>query len=247
MLVKLAGLSDPFMVRFVEQQPDRRWIVLAVFAVIAIGVVVAVLVGQGGDSSDDSDTAGSTQASAGGCKKVEAPAAKTVSFEKPEQVLKAGEEEATAVVKTSCGTFEIALDTKRAPKTANSFAFLAEENFYDDLTFHRVAPGFVIQGGDPEGTGTGGPGYSVDEKPPANLAYTKGIVAMAKSSAEPPGRSGSQFYVVTAPDAGLPPEYALVGKVSQGYDVVEKIDALGTPEEKPKQTVVIEEMTIEQG
>jgi peptidyl-prolyl cis-trans isomerase B (cyclophilin B) len=231
----------------VEQQPDRRWIILAVFAVVAIGVVVAVLVGQGGDSDDDGDTtAGSTEASTGGCKKVEAPEPKTVSFEKADQVLKAGEE-ATVVVKTSCGTFEIALDTKRAPKTANSFAFLAEEGFYDDLTFHRVAPGFVIQGGDPEGTGTGGPGYSVDEQPPANLAYTKGIVAMAKSSAEPPGRSGSQFYVVTAPDAGLPPEYALVGKVSEGYDVVEKIDALGTPEEQPKQTVLIEEMTVEQG
>ena len=107
-------------------------------------------------------------------------------------------EKLTAVVQTSCGTFEIALDTTRAPKTANSFAFLAEEGFYDDLTFHRIVPGFVIQGGDPLGTGTGGPGYSVDEKPPANLAYTKGIVAMAKSSAEPPGRSGSQFFVVTA-------------------------------------------------
>ena len=227
-----------------EQQPDRRWIVLAVFAVIAVGVVVAVLIGQGG-GSDDGDTAQS-QGSANGCKKVEAPQPKQVSFKAPEQVLKP-DEEATAVVKTSCGSFEIALDTKRAPKTANSFAFLAEEGFYDDLTFHRVAPGFVIQGGDPEGTGTGGPGYSVDEKPPPNLSYTKGIVAMAKSSAEPPGRSGSQFYVVTAPDAGLPPEYALVGKVSEGYDVVEAIDALGTPEEKPKQTVLIEEMTIEQG
>ena len=227
------------------QETDRRWIILVVFAVIAAGVVAAVLIGQSGGS--DGSSSDSTQAdSAGGCEKVEAPAPKTVSFKAPKQVLKPGEE-ATAVVKTSCGTFEIALDTKRAPKTANSFAFLAEEGFYDDLTFHRVAPGFVIQGGDPEGTGTGGPGYSVDEKPPANLAYTKGIVAMAKSSAEPPGRSGSQFYVVTAPDANLPPEYALVGKVSKGYDVVEKIDALGTPEEKPKQTVLIESMTIDQG
>jgi peptidyl-prolyl cis-trans isomerase B (cyclophilin B) len=227
------------------QETDRRWIVLVVFAVVAAGVVAAVLIGQGGGSDDSSSDA--TQASsAGGCEEVEAPAPKTVSFKAPKQVLKKGEE-ATVVVKTSCGTFEIALDTTRAPKTANSFAFLAEEGFYDDLTFHRVAPGFVIQGGDPEGTGTGGPGYSVDEKPPANLAYTKGIVAMAKSSAEPPGRSGSQFYVVTAPDAGLPPEYALVGKVSKGYDVVEKIDALGTPEEKPKQTVLIEEMTVDQG
>ena len=105
----------------------------------------------------------------------------------------------------------------------------------------------MIQGGDPLGTGTGGPGYSVVEKPPANLAYTKGVVAMAKSSAEPPGSSGSQFYVVTGADAGLPPEYALVGKVSEGFDVVERIGKLGTPSEKPKQTVLIETMTIEKG
>ena len=105
----------------------------------------------------------------------------------------------------------------------------------------------MIQGGDPLGNGTGGPGYSVDEKPPANLAYTKGIVAMAKSAAEPPGRSGSQFYVVTGADAGLPPEYALVGKVSEGLDVVERIGELGTPTERPKQTVLIEEITIEKG
>jgi peptidyl-prolyl cis-trans isomerase B (cyclophilin B) len=228
-----------------EQQPDRRWIVLAVFAVVAVGIVVAVLVGRGGGSDDEgSSTSSSTEASAGGCREVEAPAPKKVGFKAPKEVLKKGEA-ATAVVKTSCGTFEIELDTGRAPETANSFAFLAEEGFYDDLTFHRVAPGFVIQGGDPEGTGTGGPGYTIDEEPPPNLSYTKGVVAMAKSSADPPGRSGSQFYVVTAPDAGLPPEYALVGEVSEGYDVVEKIEALGTPEETPKQTVLIEEMTIE--
>ncbi|HEX6752417.1 MAG TPA: peptidylprolyl isomerase [Solirubrobacterales bacterium] len=224
---------------------DRRLIILGVFALIAVGVVAAILIGRAG--GEDSTTA--TTASADGCTEVEAPKPKAASFAKPKQVLTEGEE-ATAVVETSCGTFEIALDTQRAPKTANSFAFLAEEGFYDDLTFHRVAPGFVIQGGDPEGTGTGGPGYSVDEKPPPNLAYTKGIVAMAKSSAEPPGRSGSQFYVVTAPDAGLPPEYALVGRVSEGYDVVERIEALGPGEGgdgAPTQTVLIEEMTIEKG
>jgi peptidyl-prolyl cis-trans isomerase B (cyclophilin B) len=228
----------------VEQQPDRRWIVLAVFAVVAAGIVAAVLLSRGGDSDDGTST--STAASAGGCKEVEAPEPKKISFKAPEQTLEPGED-ATAVVETSCGTFEIALDTERAPKTANSFAFLAEEGFYDDLTFHRIAPGFVIQGGDPEGTGTGGPGYSVDEEPPANLSYTKGVVAMAKSAAEPPGRSGSQFYVVTAPDAGLPPEYALVGRVSEGYPVVAAIEKLGTPAEKPKQTVLIEEVTIERG
>jgi peptidyl-prolyl cis-trans isomerase B (cyclophilin B) len=231
-----------------EKQPDRRWIVLVVFAVVAAVVVGAVLIGQSGGSDDDttSTSASSDETSSGGCEEVEAPEPKKVSFKAPEEVLKKGEA-ATVVMKTSCGTFKIALDTQRAPKTANSFAFLAEEGFYDDLTFHRVAPGFVIQGGDPEGTGTGGAGYNVDEEPPPNLAYTKGVVAMAKSSADPPGRSSSQFYVVTAPDAGLPPEYALVGKVSEGYDVVEKIDALGTPEETPKQTVLIEEATLEQG
>ena len=229
-----------------QQGPDRRWIILAVFAVIAVGVVAAVLISRGGGSDDSSSSSTSAETGANGCEKVEAPEPKNVSFDKPKQVLKPGEE-ATVVMKTSCGTFEIALDTERAPKTANSFAFLAEEGFYDDLTFHRVAPGFVIQGGDPQGTGTGGPGYSVDEKPPANLAYTKGVVAMAKSAAEPPGRSGSQFYVVTAPDAGLPPEYALVGKVSKGYPVVERIEKLGGPEEKPKQTVLIEEATVDRG
>ncbi len=225
-----------------EQQPDRRWIVLAVFAVVAIGIVAAVLISRGGGSGDSTTTA----ASAPGCKQVEAPPAKHVKLKAPKQTVKPGEE-LTAVVRTSCGSFKIALDTKRAPKTTNSFAYLAEEGFYDDLTFHRIVPEFVIQGGDPLGTGTGGPGYTVVEKPPANLAYTKGTVAMAKSSAEPPGSSGSQFYVVTGADAGLPPEYALVGKVSEGMGVVERIGKLGTPSEKPKQTVLIEKIAIEKG
>jgi cyclophilin family peptidyl-prolyl cis-trans isomerase len=222
-------------------QERSKWIALAVFALIAVGVVAAILIGRSG-GSDDSTAAASTN----GCKQVQAPKPKNVSFKAPKQTVQPSEE-LTAVVKTSCGSFDIALDAKRAPKTVNSFVFLSEEGFYDDLTFHRVAPEFVIQGGDPLGTGTGGPGYSVDEKPPANLAYTKGIVAMAKSSAEPPGRSGSQFFVVLSADAGLPPEYALVGKVDKGFDVVARIGKLGTPTEKPKQTVLIESISIEKG
>jgi len=226
----------------VEDSQDRtKLIALAVFALIAVGVVAAILIGRGG-GDDDSTTAAST----GGCKQVQAPKPKKVSFKAPKQTVQPGED-LTAAVKTSCGTFDIALDTKRAPKTVNSFVFLSEEGFYDDLTFHRVVPEFVIQGGDPLGSGTGGPGYSIDEKPPANLAYTKGVVAMAKSSAEPPGRSGSQFFVVLSADAGLPPEYALVGKVDNDFDVVERIGELGTPAEKPKQTVLIEEISIEKG
>jgi cyclophilin family peptidyl-prolyl cis-trans isomerase len=202
-------------------------------------VVAAILLSRSGGDDDSSTTA-----SADGCKEVEAPAAKKISLKAPAQAVKKGEA-LTAVVETSCGTFDIALDSSRAPKTVNSFVYLSEKGFYDNLDFPRIAPGFVIQGGSPSGTTVGGPGYTVVEKPPANLSYTKGIVAMAKSAAEPPGSSGSQFYVVTATDAGLPPEYALVGKVDKGYDVVERIDKLGTPAETPKQTVLIEKITIE--
>jgi peptidyl-prolyl cis-trans isomerase B (cyclophilin B) len=224
-----------------EQGPDRRLIILGVFALVAIGVVAAILIGRSSGSSDSSTTA-----SPDSCAEVEPPEPKTISLPAPKQTVQKGET-LTAVVKTSCGTFDIALDTKQAPKTVNSFAYLADEGFYDNLTFHRIAPGFVIQGGDPEGTGSGGPGYSVDEKPPANLSYTKGTVAMAKTSAEPPGRSGSQFFVVTAADAGLPPEYALLGKVDKGYDTVERIEKLGGEGEAPKRTVLIEKITIEKG
>jgi cyclophilin family peptidyl-prolyl cis-trans isomerase len=226
----------------VEGSQDRtKWIALAVFALVAVGVVAAILIGRSGGDDDSGTTA-----SASGCTEAEAPKPKKVSYGAPPQSVTA-DEKLTAVVETSCGTFEIALDAQRAPKTVNSFVFLSEEGFYDGLAFHRIAPGFVIQGGDPLGNGAGGPGYSVDEKPPANLAYTKGVVAMAKSPAEPPGRSGSQFFVVLGADAGLPPEYALVGKVSEGIDVVERIGDLGTPAEKPKQTVLIEKISIERG
>lgn len=224
-----------------QEGTDRRPIILAVFALIAVGVVAAILIGRaGGDDDSPSGT------SAGGCKEVEAPTPKKVSLKAPPQTVKKGEA-LTAVVETSCGSFDIALDSTRAPKTVNSFAYLSEKGFYDGLDFPRIAPGFVIQGGSPLGTTLGGPGYGVVEKPPANLSYTKGTVAMAKSAADPPGSSGSQFFVVTAADAGLPPEYALVGKVSEGYDVVARIDKLGTPAEKPKQTVLIEKISIEKG
>src|SRR5205085_2671742 len=100
-----------------------------------------------------------------------------------------------AVMVTSCGNFTITLDVKQAPKTSASFAYLAKRGFYDDTIFHRIVPNFVIQGGDPQGTGTGGPGYKVVEAPPDGIRYRKGVVAMAKTEIEDPGTSGSQFYV----------------------------------------------------
>jgi peptidyl-prolyl cis-trans isomerase B (cyclophilin B) len=179
-----------------------------------------------------------------GCSRVPAPAPKQVHLDRPTTTLHG---QAAATVETSCGNFTIALDVARAPKTASSFAYLARQGVYDDTPFHRIVPGFVIQGGDPTGTGGGGPGYFVDEPPPRNLSYTQGIVAMAKSAAEPPGRSGSQFFVVTVPDAGLTPDYALVGRVSSGFDVVQRIEQLGTASGSPKAPVVIRRVTIKGG
>jgi cyclophilin family peptidyl-prolyl cis-trans isomerase len=155
-----------------------------------------------------------------------------------------------ATVDTSCGSFEITLDTRGSPKTVSSFVFLAREGVYDDTTFHGIDPNLLIQGGDPLGTGRGGPGYSVDEPPPSTATYTRGTVAMARTATEPPGRSRSQFFVVTAADAGLPPEYALLGKVSSGEEVVDRIAKLGDPTSEtgaPVTTVVIRKIAISEG
>ena len=133
-----------------------------------------------------------------------------------------------------------------APKTVENFVTLAKKGFYDNLTFHRVVPGFVVQGGDPKGNGTGGPGYSVVEAPPQDLLYEKGVVAMAKTGTEAAGTSGSQFFVVTAEDAQLPPDYALLGRVTAGQDVVDKIGVaeIDSATEKPVDPVVIRSIEV---
>jgi cyclophilin family peptidyl-prolyl cis-trans isomerase len=128
--------------------------------------------------------------------------------------------------------------------------YLAKQGVYDNTQFQRVVPGFVIQGGDPAQNGTGGPGYTVVEAPPANTSYKTGVVAMAKTQVQPHGASGSQFFVVTAPaDAGLPPVYAVLGKVSSGMDTVQRIASLADPSlgatgGQPTQPVVIDSVTI---
>lgn len=146
---------------------------------------------------------------------------------------------------TSRGTFTVGLDTARAPLAANNFAYLARSGFYDGLGFHRIVPGFVIQGGDPNGDGTGGPGYTVVERPDPSTVYTAGTVAMAKGPNEARGASGSQFFIVTARDrVDLPPDYAVVGRVVSGEAVVEEISRLGGPDERPTETVVIERASL---
>lgn len=182
-----------------------------------------------------------------GCAAVEQPPAKSAGgAEKPSEKLDArGTYEVT--VRTSCGDFTIRLDQRTSPETTASFVALAESGFYDDTWFHRIVPGFVLQGGDPTGTGTGGPGYQTVDEPPADASYVRGVVAMAKAGDEAAGTAGSQFFVVTGEDAGLPPHYALLGEVSSGMDVVERIGRHGDatdPEGSATRTIVIEDMEI---
>lgn len=150
----------------------------------------------------------------------------------------------TVHVLTNLGEFSFRLDVKDSPCTTASFASLVRKGFFDGTRFHRIVPRFVIQGGDPTATGTGGPGYTVVDVPPTNVAYTEGVVAMAKAADEPPGSSGSQFFVVTGNDAGLPPEYAILGMVTKGLPVVERIGRLGAVNERPTRKVVVLRMTV---
>ncbi|HEV7937744.1 MAG TPA: peptidylprolyl isomerase [Solirubrobacteraceae bacterium] len=148
---------------------------------------------------------------------------------------------------TNCGAIEIELDVRQAPHTTASFAYLVKRGFYNDLTFHRVAADFVIQGGDPNGDGSGGPGYTIVEPPPSDMHYTFGTVAMAKTATDPAGASGSQFFIVTASNAALPPQYALVGDVVGNFAGVEKIAKLPTnpPQDgAPTIPVVIRRATL---
>ena len=192
-------------------------------------------------ASSETDTAPS-----GECSNVGAPVPKPDGgSQAPEETLDPVKKYSLVVV-TNCGSFTIELDQKLAPNTSASLVALAQEGFFDSTTFHRVVPGFVIQGGDPTGTGTGGPGYSTVDVPPSDAKYTKGVVAMAKTGADPAGTSGSQFFVVTAPDAQLPPEYAIAGKVTDGLDTVAAIEALGTGDGPPSKPVVIEKVTVEE-
>lgn len=148
-------------------------------------------------------------------------------------------------VVTNLGSFTIRLDVKDSPCTTSSFAALVRKKFFDGTIFHRIVPGFVIQGGDPTGTGQGGPGYTVVDVPPSDATYRKGVVAMAKTTVEPTGTAGSQFFVVTGADAGLQPDYALLGTITKGLQVVERIGRLGNPaNERPTRRVAVLHMTV---
>ena len=153
----------------------------------------------------------------------------------------------TATFETSCGKITAELDAKGAPKTVNSFVFLANKKFFDGLTFHRAVKNFVIQGGDPQGTGNGGPGYEFEDEPPKDGPpyYKLGSLAMANSG---PNTNGSQFFIITGQGGTqLPNQYSRFGMVTGGLEVAEKMETFATlpdPPGKPSRPLYIFSVTI---
>ena len=154
-----------------------------------------------------------------------------------------------ATIQTSEGTIKVLLDSQ-TPLTTNNFVYLSRYHFYDGLTFHRVIPDFVIQGGDPLGTGEGTPGYEFADELPKVKSYPIGALAMANGRPANPNTNGSQFFItIGSLSAQMPPEYPLFGSVTDGRAVLKKIAALGPdptsdPTGKPSKPITIKSITI---
>jgi cyclophilin family peptidyl-prolyl cis-trans isomerase len=204
-----------------------------------------------GDTEKSTDTGAAATTTASGCRKVPRPRPRADgSLDRP-ALRVARSDRLTARLDTSCGTITMSLDAHDQPRTVASFVALARRGFYDGLTIHRIArqpngSDFVVQGGDPTGGGQGGPGYSVTERPPEDAQYTRGVVAMAKTEVEPPGTSGRQFFIVTAEDAGLPPDYAVLGRVTGSDAAVRRMAAepFDPRTGRPREPIVIRKVTI---
>jgi peptidyl-prolyl cis-trans isomerase B (cyclophilin B) len=215
--------------------------------IVVLVLALAACGGSGGGGSKKQAAPPQTTTDAAGCRSVTPPAPKARTESKPTKRLDPAKRY-DVLIKTNCGDFTIRLAVKTSPATTASFASLVQKRFFNGTVFHRIVPGFVIQGGDPTGTGTSGPGYTTVDVPPASTRYTLGVVAMAKSGSDPPGTAGSQFFVVTTQDAQLPPDYAVLGNVVRGQAAVDKIGQLGDPtsggEGIPTETVEIESATL---
>ena len=171
-----------------------------------------------------------------------------MSYAEPQQVLEPDKRYALRI-ETTHGPITAELDPELGGPIPNSIAFLAREGFYDGLDFHRVVPGFVLQGGCPHGTGTGGPGYEVVGTPPRDYGYQVGDLAMAKTGAAPAGASGSQFFVISGPSGTqLPPDYGILGHAGddESLATIRSIDALGRGDGPPREPVGIVRMTLEE-
>jgi cyclophilin family peptidyl-prolyl cis-trans isomerase len=231
--------------RLVRRQKQMRTLrgLLLVLVPVAVVFVVVILIRDDGDSDSGSANPASRCTEA---PEIENPNRNTQQQAPPQTIDAAKQYSAT--ISTNCGTIELALDATTAPVATNNFVSLARQGFYNGTTFHRAARQFVIQGGDPNGDGSGGPGYSVVGEVPTDN-YPVGSLAAAKTGADPAGSFGSQFFIVTGRNgASLPNDYARFGNVTKGMAVAKRITALA-PENgdgPPKQKVVIQEITIQE-
>jgi cyclophilin family peptidyl-prolyl cis-trans isomerase len=223
----------------------RQFVTAALIVALVVGLLALLSRGDEGEQRVRSTDRTTTTAAAAApsktgtapCPAADGSSPRTTSFDGAPQMCIDPAKTYTARVETDVGAFTMSLDVKKAPKTVNNFVFLARYHFYDDVKFHRVVPGFVVQGGDAaKGDGTGDAGYKIAEEPPGPGEYKIGSVAMAKGSA--PATTGSQFFVITG-DQGvqLPAQYSLFGQVTEGLDVVKKIEADGAPDPQPPKVV----------
>ena len=246
-----------------RRQRNRQLRTLGILlgGLVVVAFLVSVLSGDDDDpvetGSSSTSVEGATDGAALGdpgdpavgdspCPPPEGAAERTTTFASgPQSCIDLGKTYA-ATVETSRGTFTVELDDDAAPKTVNSFVFLARHRYFEGVSFHRIIPGFVVQGGDANGNppGTGGPGYEVPDELPGGEApyYEVGSLAMANSG---PNTNGSQFFVVTGDQgAQLPPSYSRFGKVTEGMDVVLAIEATGTEGGTPSEPTTITKVTI---
>ena len=228
----------------------RRYIRLGVLGLVIAGIVGwAVFSGRdegkpAADTKPDTTEEATDEGALAACGAEPPPPADPQQYDKPEQVLEKGVDYA-AVMHTSCGDIEFDLSEDTAPATVNNFVFLSREGFYDGLIFHRIIGNFVIQGGDPEGTGSGGPGYTIkDEFPDKGNEYVFGTLAMANAG---PGSTGSQFFFVvsegpngeTDQPAGLDPLYSLFGQAEEGsFEVLKEISQVELDPNSPERPLV---------
>ncbi len=224
----------------------RRVITFVVVAAVIVGVFFLLKPGSKPKVTLTAQQQAQANANAAavkaGCPSSPSAALHKPSWSKPPAMTIDTAKTYTATVKTDVGTFVITFDAKQSPISVNNFVFLADQKFFNCVTFHRVIPGFVVQGGDPTGTGSGGPGYQYAEKGPAptadpNQQYPLGSVAMANSNSPAstdPNTNGSQFFIVTGSQGeSLQPDYTLFGHVTSGMSVVDKISADGTSSGTP--------------
>ena len=177
------------------------------------------------------------------CPPADGAAERRIEFDEPPPMCIDPTRSYTARIDTTMGSLTVALDPVKAPKTVNNFVVLARYRYYEGVIFHRIIEGFMCQGGDPTGTGRGGPGYRFADELPAPGEYQVGSVAMANAG---PDTNGSQFFVVSGPSGvGLPPQYSLFGQVTEGLDVLDAMQSVDTDRsDRPHTDIVIESVTI---